>query len=1200
MTGRLPFVGSGRLQEGGALATRKQDFVSHIQGVEGRHTADMTDMNPPIPALTGSTVQDQMTNLAQLLFDAGTGFVSIGNAGPDGYQGPDGYALGSYNINTIETPTLEEAFQAAFLDYRLKGGGIILVLPGTYVLTSTVEVPPGITIMGENAGTLIIGQMANQSMFLIDGYAQDFDIGGDSGTGVILLNTGSNFWKNKFVNIMLSDNLGGEILSGDASMTSVPMISLTKGANLECSNVTFMGRLNAGSIIFRGKTQAAIGTTSGNSFGTTLTCDHCFFDGFKTAINFNPSSGDKDFLNVTNCKIRVYGAESIGAPITGDPAISATLCNASITNNYYIGAGTWTNVFLYFSSSGGSTSNVKVTVSNNTGSPTSTVTSSICKNNSGITFSSSIVGNNWGNDISNPWFIVVGTTAEPIGDINGPNAINIILQMANSNNFYATVIVNPGTYNVTGNADTSFNWTKLKFIGNKNGKKYPIFSINLTSSVPDALGNNFLVLGNYIESIQFKNGQLSTPSIVPSFNATSNSTQTPAHFLHIKDCIFTDVSLRLMDIGSAPFTDTSSITAKLHIIIEDCDFRQTGSFSDNLSLCSPIADTIKIINCNFSGNGYALCVGDTTYSSAIIANNSLLIENCTFDLSGSTITGTPPSGAYNYINVNSLFGKVLIKNCQAITSLTLENASPIDTGLTSTGSFSKFIYIIARDTEVVDSIINGPVQAFTDSAIDYNMPSIFIESTNSVRVLNTKFYGGSLPLQLGGDNFTKGAVFVQGCEFSGTNTAGQYTQLDIDFNYTTVVSTKYTIIVKDNVFKGSTVTDKLVRHTNMTSGAYDAHGVVQIYANNYDVIFSDNKIQTTIPVSPADYTHYSGTVINCYDSTINSGSRPCSVTVHDNNINITNLYFSGSASNTATDLWIKSADVKIHNNYFQLYNFAAFGPTVTTNLAGCLYINTLPVNTYSDAIVTDNSFSSRDNFGASTTGTAILVGGFIIIDSVSGKGRIINNSFSDKTLDGTNPAIVLDQTSAPNNWIITENKNQTEYYYLRGNTGTTATDFIASNMVLQGVYNTNPIVKFIDGITFPDPTILINYTAAASAQFGWIISLYNFLPKNVNILAIILVASSDQVLDQGEFTFELSATTPGATAASPQLDFTSGGGYSANFPLLLGITPDNTNSANTYINSVSELPTITIRCTNIQNSVDAIISLSAVGVVYKW
>ena len=56
-----------------------------------------------------------------------------------------------------------------------------------------------------------------------------------------------------------------------------------------------------------------------------------------------------------------------------------------------------------------------------------------------------------------------------------------------------------------------------------------------------------------------------------------------------------------MDIGAGFFTDTSGNLAKLHVIVEDCDFRQTGIFGDNLSLSIPRANTVLVKNCNFTG-----------------------------------------------------------------------------------------------------------------------------------------------------------------------------------------------------------------------------------------------------------------------------------------------------------------------------------------------------------------------------------------------------------------------------------------------------------------------------------------------------------------------------------------------------------------------------------------------------------------------
>ena len=49
------------------------------------------------------------------------------------------------------------------------------------------------------------------------------------------------------------------------------------------------------------------------------------------------------------------------------------------------------------------------------------------KNSSGVTINSVVTGNNWGNNVGTPWVIIVGSATEPTGDINGTNAINIII-----------------------------------------------------------------------------------------------------------------------------------------------------------------------------------------------------------------------------------------------------------------------------------------------------------------------------------------------------------------------------------------------------------------------------------------------------------------------------------------------------------------------------------------------------------------------------------------------------------------------------------------------------------------------------------------------------------------------------------------------------------------------------------------------------
>lgn len=60
---RTPFVGSGRVPEGGQLATHKRDFLAHASGEEWHHCADQINMNPPLVTVGGDNVQEALENL---------------------------------------------------------------------------------------------------------------------------------------------------------------------------------------------------------------------------------------------------------------------------------------------------------------------------------------------------------------------------------------------------------------------------------------------------------------------------------------------------------------------------------------------------------------------------------------------------------------------------------------------------------------------------------------------------------------------------------------------------------------------------------------------------------------------------------------------------------------------------------------------------------------------------------------------------------------------------------------------------------------------------------------------------------------------------------------------------------------------------------------------------------------------------------
>lgn len=168
----------------GRLSTDRYDFQSHLQGqnppgyTDFRHTADQTDMNPPV--LGGATtVQSSLENIAAFIASqsgAGQGFVTVG----DGYNtwvgttGSGPGASGNFNINTPSLDTLLNpvfasivAFQTAVLAggnpapvihgfERIQMGGVIVIKAGTYIVKKTINVPPGITLLGEGYGTKII------------------------------------------------------------------------------------------------------------------------------------------------------------------------------------------------------------------------------------------------------------------------------------------------------------------------------------------------------------------------------------------------------------------------------------------------------------------------------------------------------------------------------------------------------------------------------------------------------------------------------------------------------------------------------------------------------------------------------------------------------------------------------------------------------------------------------------------------------------------------------------------------------------------------------------------------------------------------------------------------------------------------------------------------------------------------------------
>lgn len=301
------FVGSGRQREGGFPATHKQDFNSHVTGGDWRHTADQIDVSPSI--LGGTNVQSAL----ELIQNSGENIVYIG----DGYENCSG--------------NLSNAFTNAFSSSLLTDGGVIVVKSGTYCMQSTVNVPNGISIVGQPDGTTIIGEMADTPMFSF----QASSINPVEPSVIDMLQSATG---NYLVDLKLYDNLNSTVSGGAPSMPSLPMIQVEHGSNVTINNCYIVGRVETGTTSATHRAVGFKGITSAG-VGTILRFVNNNVDGVKTAIDFDARQGNLDYLFVQNNTARTFGDAGSGT-VDDRFFISMVNSNAVITNNFHNGVST--------------------------------------------------------------------------------------------------------------------------------------------------------------------------------------------------------------------------------------------------------------------------------------------------------------------------------------------------------------------------------------------------------------------------------------------------------------------------------------------------------------------------------------------------------------------------------------------------------------------------------------------------------------------------------------------------------------------------------------------------------------------------------------------------------------------------------------------------------------------------------------------
>ncbi len=351
----------------GRLVVDRYDFQKHIEGTDFRHRAIGIDLETPLTALSNAddvqTAFDNLNSYIESLTGAGEGFITIGT-GYDTWHAADGSVNFDSNIPPLNE-ILQPIFDAILADSsysaaydRIRFGGIIVIKAGTYIVTDTIDVPPGIIIMGEGWGTKIVNATAINLGLTppeVDPFGTPkpvFRIKADLNRAVTDTIIGTDAFafsrKTKICNLMISDNFPEFTQTGDLQYLraqnisgDTPLISQEAGSALELDNVSAFGRVafSIGTDISSATTYAIqLDASTAIATGTILSIRDCFMDGFSQPIQFFSIGGTNDYLEVNNCKIRAHGwLDGDGTTVNKNCCISMNDNNAIITSNYFYG-----------------------------------------------------------------------------------------------------------------------------------------------------------------------------------------------------------------------------------------------------------------------------------------------------------------------------------------------------------------------------------------------------------------------------------------------------------------------------------------------------------------------------------------------------------------------------------------------------------------------------------------------------------------------------------------------------------------------------------------------------------------------------------------------------------------------------------------------------------------------------------------------
>src|SRR5579885_567966 len=324
----------------GRLVLDRYDAEKHFNGTDFRHKADQIDINNPSLVYNNpSNVEQALEYLNNFVISqelAGVGYIAV----PDGY---DTYHAQNGTINFDTTiPSLDTflnpIFNAIINDTnlpsgfeRIRHGGIIFIKAGTYIVKNTINIPPGIILMGEGYGTKIVNATSLDTSvlppipkvsptpapifsILTDGYRSNNDAAVDPSMFVFQRTT-------KLINMIISDNFVEPTELGDTfykvpqnktsstALNPPALISQQLGSSLFLDRVIITGRANFSSGLIVSQVTGSVLSIDNSSIDSETFCkiDNCFIDGFSIPFDLSNSINSQDYLEINNSKIRCYG-----------------------------------------------------------------------------------------------------------------------------------------------------------------------------------------------------------------------------------------------------------------------------------------------------------------------------------------------------------------------------------------------------------------------------------------------------------------------------------------------------------------------------------------------------------------------------------------------------------------------------------------------------------------------------------------------------------------------------------------------------------------------------------------------------------------------------------------------------------------------------------------------------------------------------